>query len=97
VTPGLPLALIPGLPLGAHSCNAFALTPGHPLGLTPGLPLGLTPRLPFGPHPYNSLCLGREPKARVATICAFKHSHLVEPGVEGQKVASHIRTYFSRK
>jgi len=51
VTPGLPLAL----------------TPGHPLGLTPGLPFGLTPGLPFGSHPCNSLCLGREPKARVAT------------------------------
>jgi hypothetical protein len=51
VTPGLPLAL----------------TPGHPLGLTPELLFGLTPGLPFGSHPYNSLCLGREPKARVAT------------------------------
>jgi hypothetical protein len=28
----------------------------------------LTPGLPFGLHPCNSLCLGREPKARVATI-----------------------------
>ncbi len=59
MTPGLPLALTPGHP--------FALTPGHPLGLTPGLPLGLTPGLSFSPHPCNSLCLGREPKARVAT------------------------------
>jgi len=56
VTPGLPLTL----------------TPGHPLGLTPGLSLGLTPGLPFGPHPCNSLCLGREPKARVATGRAKK-------------------------
>ncbi len=52
--------MTPGLP--------FALTPGLPLGLIPGLPLGLLPGLPFGPHPCNSLCLGREPKARVATI-----------------------------
>ncbi len=59
MTPGLPLALTPGHPLG--------LTPGHPLGLTPGLPFGLTPGLSFGSHPCNSLCLGREPKARVAT------------------------------
>jgi hypothetical protein len=51
VTPGLPLALGLGL--------LFALAPGLPFGLTPGLP--------FGPHPCNSLCLGREPKARVAT------------------------------
>jgi hypothetical protein len=51
VTPGLPLALGLGL--------LFALAPGLPFGLTPGLPFGL--------HPYNSLCLGREPKARVAT------------------------------
>ncbi len=49
-----------GLPL--------ALSLGHPLGLTPGLPLGLTLGLSFGPHPCNSLCLGREPKARVATL-----------------------------
>jgi hypothetical protein len=27
----------------------------------------VTPKLPFGPQPCN-LCLGREPKARVATI-----------------------------
>jgi len=52
VTPGLPLALGLGL--------LFALAPGLPFGLTPGLP--------FGPHPCNSLCLGREPKARVATL-----------------------------
>jgi hypothetical protein len=51
VTPGLPLALGLGL--------LFALAPGLPFGLTPGLP--------FGPHPCNSLCLGREPKARVVT------------------------------
>jgi len=44
------------------------VTPRLSLALTPGHPLGLTPGLPFGPHPYNSLCLGREPKARVATF-----------------------------
>jgi hypothetical protein len=27
----------------------------------------VTPRLPLGPHPCNPFCLGREPKARVAT------------------------------
>ncbi len=43
------------------------MTPGLPLALTPGHPLGLTPGFSFGPHPCNSLCLGREPKARVAT------------------------------
>ncbi len=42
--------------------------PGLPLALTPGLPFALVPGLPFGPHPCNSLCLGREPKARVATV-----------------------------
>jgi len=55
VTPGLPLALGLGL--------LFALAPGLPFGLTPGLP--------FGPHPCNSLCLGREPKARVATTTCY--------------------------
>ncbi len=60
MTPGLPLGLTPGLPLG--------LTLGLPFALAPGLPFGLTPRLPFGSHPCNSLCFGREPKARVATL-----------------------------
>ncbi len=46
----------------------LALTPGHPFGLTPGLPFGLTPGLPFGLTPCNSLCLGREPKARVVIV-----------------------------
>jgi hypothetical protein len=27
----------------------------------------VTPRLPLGSHPCNPFCLGREPKARVAT------------------------------
>ncbi len=47
MTPGLPLALTPRLPLGPHSCNAFALTPGLPLGLTPWLPLGLLSSFPL--------------------------------------------------
>jgi hypothetical protein len=51
VTPGLLLALIPGLLLA----------------LTPMLPLALTLGLPLGPQPYNPFCLGRKPKARVAT------------------------------
>ncbi len=52
MTPGLLLALTPEL--------FFALTPGLPLALTLGLPLG--------PQPCNPFCLGRKPKARVATI-----------------------------
>jgi len=52
LTPGLPLALTPGLPLGPHPCNAFALTSG----LLSSWPATLQP-----------LCLGHEPKARVAT------------------------------
>jgi hypothetical protein len=35
----------------------------------PGFLLPWLPGILFGPHPCNSLCLGREPKARVATIC----------------------------
>jgi hypothetical protein len=70
VTPGLALALTLGHPLG--------LTPGLPFALIPGLPFALTPGLPFGPHPCNSLCLGHEPKARVATrnlfcVCDYGH------------------------
>jgi hypothetical protein len=63
VTPGLPLALTPGLPLG--------LILGLPFGITPGLAFGLTLGLPFGSHPCNSLCLGRKPKARVATLVNY--------------------------
>jgi len=40
-----------GLLLGPHLCGLFALTPG----------------LLFGPQPYKLFCLGREPKAKVAT------------------------------
>jgi len=43
------------------------VTPGLLLALIPGLPFALTPGLPLGPQPYNPFCLGREPKARVAT------------------------------
>ncbi len=41
------------------------LTPSH----SPSLPRvsDVTPRLPLGPHPCNPFCIGREPKARVAT------------------------------
>jgi len=46
----------------------LALTPRLPLALTPELFLALTLGLPFGPQPCNPFCLGREPKARVATI-----------------------------
>ncbi len=63
MTPGLPLALTPGLPLG--------LILGLPFGITPGLAFGLTLGLPFGSHPCNSLCLGRKPKARVATLVNY--------------------------
>ncbi len=38
--------------LAFHPCGLFALTPG----------------LPLGPQPCNPLCLGCEPKARVATV-----------------------------
>jgi len=51
VTPGLPLALALGL--------LFALTPELPLGLLSGFTLARTLVVLF--------CLGREPKARVAT------------------------------
>jgi len=45
--------VIPRLPLSPHPCNAFALTPG----------------LPSSWHvTLQPLCLGREPKARVATF-----------------------------
>jgi len=47
----------PGLLLGPHPCNAFALTPGLPSSW----PVTLQP-----------LCLGREPKARVATLMGWE-------------------------
>jgi hypothetical protein len=82
VTPGLPLTLTPGHPLGLTPGLPLSLTLGLPFGLTPGLPFGLTPRLSFGPHLCNSLCLGREPKARVVTLSPtrrrgqYPHWHL---------------------
>ncbi len=61
LVPRLLFGLIPGLPLGFNSrASSWLQLPGFPLASTPGLPLG--------PHPCNSLCLGREPKARVATL-----------------------------
>ncbi len=46
-----------GLPLGPHPCGLFTLAPGLPS-------LGLATLQP--------LCLGRKPKARVATLVATK-------------------------
>jgi hypothetical protein len=68
---GTPLLKV-GVALGV-----WGLIPSHFLTLprvcdvTPRLPLALTLGLPLGSHPCNSLCLGREPKVRVATICNF--------------------------
>ncbi len=45
--------------------GVWRLTPSQSLAL-PGVS-DVTPRLPLGPHPCNPFCLGREPKARVAT------------------------------
>ncbi len=67
--PGLPLALTPGF--------LVALIPGLPLALIPELPLALTPGLPLGPQPYNPFCLGRKPKARVATSTLDLNSFIV--------------------
>jgi len=58
--------VISGLPLGPHPCNAFALTPGLPLSW----PVTLQP-----------LCLGRKPKARVATDYMDKEIGEREVGV----------------
>ncbi len=46
--------------------GVWGFTPSH-FPTLPGVP-DVTPGLPFGPHPCNPFCLGREPKARVATI-----------------------------
>jgi hypothetical protein len=45
------------------------LTPSHSSTL-PGVS-NVTPGLPLGPHPCNPFCLGREPKARVATLATI--------------------------
>ncbi len=78
--------VIPGLP--------FALTPGLPLGLTPGLPFGLTLGLPFSPHPCNSICLGCEPKARVATwalqVEAYFESQAINTDVDRFKLVQSL-------
>jgi hypothetical protein len=63
--------------------HLLGLTPGLPFALTPGLPFALTPGLPFGPHPCNSLCLGREPKARVATA---KEKHITTKLINNLKM-----------
>jgi hypothetical protein len=52
--------------------GVWRLTPSHSLAL-PGIS-DVTPRLPLGPHPCNPFCLGREPKARVATEPPWKLS-----------------------
>jgi hypothetical protein len=51
------------------------LTPSH-FPLLSGVS-DVTPRLPLGPHPCNPFCLGREPKARVATMTPMLRSYLV--------------------
>jgi hypothetical protein len=50
--------------------GVWRLTPSHSLALL-GV-FNVTPRLPLGPHPCNPFCLGREPKARVATVGDFR-------------------------
>jgi len=54
------------------------VTPGLPFALTPKLPLGSTPELPLGLGPCNSLCLGREPKARVATLSFIEEITVIQ-------------------
>jgi hypothetical protein len=54
----------PRLPLGPHPCNAFALTPGLPSSW-------FDYRASSWLTPLQALCLGREPKARVATCCQY--------------------------
>ncbi len=53
--------MTPRDPLGSHPSNAFALTPGFPS-------LWLNSQASFWPATLQPLCLGREPKARVATV-----------------------------
>jgi hypothetical protein len=69
----------PGLPLGPQPSNAFAFTLGLPSLLACNLAM-LLPRLPgflpLGPATLQPLCLGRKPKARVAT--AYKYGRLFE-------------------
>jgi hypothetical protein len=65
------------LPLGPQPCNAFALTPGLPSSWLTTL---------------QPLCLGHEPKARVATIMITKHILVTIMSVHDhhQKIISHI-------
>jgi hypothetical protein len=53
--------MTPGLPLGPHPSNAFAFAPGLPSFGLPGF-------FPLDSRNLATPCLGREPKARVATI-----------------------------
>jgi hypothetical protein len=52
----------PGLPLGSHLCDLFALTPGLPLGPHPCDLFALTPGLPLGSQPCNLFALVASPK-----------------------------------
>jgi hypothetical protein len=54
--------MTPGLPLGPHPSNAFAFAPGLPSFGLPGF-------FPLDSRNLATPCLGREPKARVATSC----------------------------
>ncbi len=52
--------MTPGLPFGPHPSNAFAFAPGFPS-------FGLPSFFPLDSRNLATPCLGREPKARVAT------------------------------
>ncbi len=57
----------------------------------------MTPRLPLGPHPYNPFCLGREPKARVATMLGWHASaFLCLLGVDFS-MEGHVTSYSSQR
>ncbi len=56
--------MTPELPLGPHPSNAFAFVPGLPSFWLPGF-------FPLDSRNLATPCLGREPKARVATILSF--------------------------
>jgi hypothetical protein len=53
-------------PKAGDALGVWGFTPSH-FPTLPEVP-DVTPGLPFGLHPCNPFCLGREPKARVATI-----------------------------
>ncbi len=76
--------MTPGFPLGSHPSNAFAFAPGFPLGPHPSNAFAFAPELPSfwlpGFFPLDSRniatpCLGREPKARVATKLMQQHTN----------------------